>query len=140
MISTICKISILLCEIPENRAVEIMKKCHFNSRKYTSASSFSGCFHRILSKAIISLPTCYEHVQPFEKTLIGGFSCVRNRLAYDSRILFPKGEDRKFWKDLKLTYKVRNQENNILEEKRITTKIFYSTRYTHQYLKNKRVI
>ena len=35
------------------------------------------------SKCLIALPTAPEHVRVFEKTLIGGFSCVNTRLAFD---------------------------------------------------------
>ena len=93
---------ILLCKIFENRGTEIMKKCLYDPCKRTSTSLLSGCFHRFLSKAIISLPTYAKHVELFEKTLIGGFSYVTARLAFDSSILFWRGEDVKFRKDLKL--------------------------------------
>ena len=92
----------LHCKIFENCATEIMKKCLYNPCKCTSTSLLSGCFHRFLSKAIISLQTNAEHVELFEKTLIGSFSCVTAMLAFDSSILFWKGEDVKFRKDLKL--------------------------------------
>ena len=60
----------------ENRAKEMMKKFPYSPRKCTSVSSLSGCIHRYLSKAIISLPTQAEFVDVFEKTLIGGFTCL----------------------------------------------------------------
>ena len=94
--------SILLCKIFENRATEIMKECPYDPCKSTSTSLLSGCFHRFLSKAIISLTICAKHVELFEKTLIGGFSCVTARLAFDSSTLFWRDEDGKFRKDLKL--------------------------------------
>ena len=35
----------------------------------------------------MALPTDGEHVRVFEKTLIGGFSYVNIRLAFDTQIL-----------------------------------------------------
>ena len=35
------------------------------------------------------MPTKYEHVEIFEETVIGGFSCVNTRLAFNSQILLP---------------------------------------------------
>ena len=42
--------TIILCEIFENRAVEMMKKTSYNPRKCTSASSLSGCMHRFFQR------------------------------------------------------------------------------------------
>ena len=36
---------------------------------------------------MIALPTDAEHVKDFEKTLIGGFSCINNTLDFDTQIL-----------------------------------------------------
>ena len=46
-----------------------------------------GCVHRNKSKCCIALPTDADFVRVFEKTLIGGFSCVNTRLAFDTNIL-----------------------------------------------------
>ena len=78
---------ILLCEIIENRFKKMHKKFGFNPRKCNSASSLSGCVQRNQSKVIISLPTNYEHAETFEKTLIGGYSCVNNRIGFDTELL-----------------------------------------------------
>ena len=59
----------------------------FNPRKCSSASSFSSCVHRDKSKCCIALRTDAEHVRVFGKMLIGGFSCVNTRLAFDTEIL-----------------------------------------------------
>lgn len=42
----------------------------------------------------MALPTDAEFVRVFEKTLIGGFSCINARLAFDTDILVkdPKNE------------------------------------------------
>ena len=42
-----------------------------------------------MSKIILALPTKYEHVEIFEETVIGSFSCVNTRLAFDTLILLP---------------------------------------------------
>ena len=48
-----------------------------------------------ISKCMIALPTDAEHVRVFEKTLIGSFSCVNTRLAFDTEILIKdKGNER----------------------------------------------
>ena len=80
---------IILCEIFESRAQFVNDKFEFNPRKCNSARSFSGCVQRDKSKCIIALPTQTEHVELFQKTLIGRFSCVNTRLAFDSQILLP---------------------------------------------------
>ena len=49
-------------------------------------------------------------MQMFERTLIGGFSCVSTRLAFDSKILLPKDEDIK-------------RQQNVDEDKRFMSKI-----------------
>ena len=36
----------------------------------------------------------YEHVEIFEETVIGGFSCVNTRLAFDTQILLPNLPDK----------------------------------------------
>ena len=80
---------ILLCEIIENRFEKMHKKFGFNPRKCNSASNLRGCVQRNQSKVIIALPTNYEHAEIFEKTLIGGYTCVNNRIGFDTEILLP---------------------------------------------------
>ena len=48
--------------------------------------SVAGCVHSDKSKCFIALPIDAKHVRVFEKTLIGGFSCVNTRLALDTEI------------------------------------------------------
>ena len=79
--------TIVLCEIFEQHSSHLQNLFKFNLRKCNSASSSSGCVHRDKSKCCIALPTDTEHVRVFEKTLIGGFSCVNTRLAFDTEIL-----------------------------------------------------
>ena len=76
--------TIILCEIFEQRSAPLQKMFKFNPKKCNSASSFSGCVHKDKSKCLIALPTDAEQVKFFERTLIGGFSCVNTHLAFDS--------------------------------------------------------
>ena len=78
---------ILLTEIIESQFQAMQNTCGFNLRKYNLASSMSGCIEIEMSKVILELPTKYHHVEIFEETVVGGFSCVNTRLAFDSLIL-----------------------------------------------------
>ena len=100
----------------------MMKKFPYNPLKRTSASSLSGFINQYLSKVITSLPTQAEFVGIFERTLIGRFSCVNIRLAFDSKIIFLKEDAREKKEIFKLIYKIRNSELNIYEGKRLATK------------------
>ena len=42
-----------------------------------------------MSKIILALLKKHEHVEIFEETVIGGFSSVNTRLAFDSQNLLP---------------------------------------------------
>ena len=80
---------ILLCEIIENRFQQMQEKFGYNPRKCNSASTLNGCVQRNLSKVIIALPTKTEHAEVFERSLIGGYSCVNTRLGFDTEVLLP---------------------------------------------------
>ena len=67
---------ILLAEIIKNRFEDMFQRYHYNPRKCNSASTLIGCIQRDLSKVILTLPTCNDHVEVLEKTLTGGFSAV----------------------------------------------------------------
>ena len=82
--------TLILCEIFEQRASFLEKLFSFNPRKSNSASSFSGTVHRNKSKCNIVMPTNSEQIRVFEKTLIGGYSCVNTRMTFDTDI-FLKG-------------------------------------------------
>ena len=71
----------------ENRSELLKQIFTYNPRKCNSASSFSGCVQRNKSKCCIALPIDDEFIRVFAKTLIGGFSCVNTRLAFDTGIL-----------------------------------------------------
>ena len=75
--------TIILCEIFEQRSAHLQKMFKFYTKNCNSARSFSGCVHRGKSKCLIALPTDTEQVKLFEGILIGGFSCVNTRLAFD---------------------------------------------------------
>ena len=107
--------TVILCEILEQRSSNLQKLFKFNPRKCNSASSLGGCVHRDKSKCLIVLPTKAEHVRVFEKTLIGGFSCVNTRLAFDTQILLSNKENEKAIFDLEI-----NKQRQI---KRVSTKI-----------------
>ena len=109
--------TIIRCKIFENRAREMMCKFLYNPRKCISASSLSGCRHRFLSKSITVLPTQAEIVDLFEQTLVGGFRCLNTRLGFDSKSLLLKDSKNEPKENLKLIYKIRN------EDKRVVTKI-----------------
>ena len=95
----------------------MMCKFLYNPRKCISASSLSGCRHRFLSKSITVLPTQAEIVDLFEQTLVGGFRCLNTRLGFDSKNLLLKDSKNEPKENLKLIYKIRN------EDKRVVTKI-----------------
>ena len=78
---------ILLTERTESRLQAMQNTYGFDPRKCNSASSMSGCIENEMSKFILALPTKHKHVDIFEETVIGGFSCVNTRLALDSQIL-----------------------------------------------------
>ena len=89
--------TITLCEIFEQCSCRLQQSFKYNPRKCNSASFLSRCVQRDKSKCCIALPTDVEHVKLFEKTLIGAFSCVNTRLAFDTEILL---NDKKKWKVL----------------------------------------
>ena len=64
----------------------------FNPRKCNSASAFPGYTHRNKSKCNIVLPLHAEAIQMFEKTLIGGYSCINTEIFLkdpeNERVLF----------------------------------------------------
>ena len=121
--------AILLSEIMESEFQAMQNTYGFNPRKCNSAGSMSGCIEREMSKIIFALPTKYHHVKIFEKTVIGGFSCVNTRLAFDSQILLSNLADKihleknpmnKYF-NCKVVYNLKM--NNEKVKKRVITKI-----------------
>ena len=127
---------ILLCEIIENRFQKMQDKFGFNPRKCNLASTLSGCVQRDQSKVIISLPTNFKHAEIFEKTLIGGFTCVNTRIGFDAEVLLPNFEkkgysnmniDESFQayknQNYKVAYKIKLDNDPIDYERRVISKI-----------------
>ena len=94
--------TLILCKIFEQKASLLEKLFKFNPRKCNSASSFSGTVHRNKTKCNIVMPTNTKQIRVFEKTLIGGYSCVNTRMAFDTE-LFLKDLDNK-----KVIFKTRD--------------------------------
>ena len=125
---------ILLCEIIENRFEKMNKKFGFNPRKCNNASTLSGCVQRNQSKVIIALPTNYLHAEIFEKTLIGGFTCVNNRLGFDTEVLLPNFDDYSKMdidesfqayknQEYKLGYNIKLDDDELSSQRRVISKI-----------------
>ena len=79
----------------------------------------SGCIEIEMSKIILALPTKLEHPEIFEQTVIGEFSSVNTRLAFNLQILLPNLE---FKDDL-----VRNPMN-----KNFNYKIIYNLKMNNK--------
>ena len=77
----------LLCEIFENCFQIMYEKNMYKPRKINSAGKLSGCIQKDQSKIVLALPTKNNVIDVFEKTIIGGFSCVNTRLSFDTEIL-----------------------------------------------------
>ena len=103
--------TIILCEIFEQRSSLLQKIFNYNPRKCNSASSFSGCVHRSKSKCCIAPHTDAEHVRAFEKTLVGGFTCVNTRLAFDTDVLLNDNNQEKVLFDIDIDGKKTSKEN-----------------------------
>lgn len=101
------------------------KNWKFNPRRCNSVSTLSGCIHRSQGKFIIALPTIAEIIELSEKTLIGGFSSVNTRLAFDTYILMrnSNNEESIKRKDLKVGYNLKNKKTNNYKDKRIASNI-----------------
>ena len=76
----------ILCKIFESRSALLQKLFKYNAKKCNSVSSFSGCVHRLKSKCKIVLPTDAEIVRNFEKRVMGGYSCINTRMAFDTNV------------------------------------------------------
>ena len=107
---------ILLCELIENRFQFMQDKYGFNPRKCNSASSLSGSIEREMSRVIISFPTNVEHLEIFEKTITGGFSCVNTRLAFDTTILLPKKSDGSRDLNFKCIYNINDEKKRVISK------------------------
>ena len=122
---------IFLCEICENRFQFMNNRYGFNPRKRNSASTLSGCIEREMSRVIIALPTSNEIVYIFEQSITVGFSCVNNRLAFDTETFLPNVIEQTNEKDNEIDRKDYNYKvcynlglnNEEMQPKRVTAKI-----------------
>ena len=87
----------ILCEIYERRSALLQKLFKYNAKKCNSASSFSGCVHRLKSKCKIVLPTDAEIVRVFEKTVMGEYSCINTRMAFDTNLLLKTPKTKRYF-------------------------------------------
>ena len=85
--------TLVLCVIFERSADMLQRLFKFNPRKCNSASAFSGYVHRDKSKCNIALPVNAETVRLFEKTLIGSYSGINTRLAFDTNLFLKDPEN-----------------------------------------------
>ena len=85
----------ILCEIFEERLGLLQKLFKFNPRKFNSTSSFSGCVQRLKSNCCIVLLTDAEFIRVFEKTVMGGYSCVNTRVRFDTEIFLKDPQNEK---------------------------------------------
>ena len=99
----------ILCEIFQKRASLLQILFKYNPRKCNSASGFSGCVQRLQSKCVIALPVDAEIIRVFEKTLIGGYSCVNTRNALDTEVFLKDVENEKAL----FKSKVKNNDKNM---------------------------
>ena len=85
----------ILCEIFEQRSPLLQKPFKFNAKKCNSVSTFSGCIQRRKSKCFIALPTDAEFIRVIEKTVMGGYSCVNTRMAFDTDLFLKDTKNEK---------------------------------------------
>ena len=116
---------ILLSVIFKNRFQFMHDRYGLNPRKCNSANTLSDCIEREMSR-VIALPTSNEVLDIFEQTITGGFSCVNNQLAFESKIFLPntKKKDDNYRKDceFKVVYHIK-LDNEKPQPKRVITKI-----------------
>ena len=117
--------AIMLCKIIWIKVSLMNKKWKFNPRRCNSVSTLIGCIHRSQGKFIIALPTIGEIIELSAKTLIGGFSLVNTRLAFDMYILMRNSNNGESInrKDLKVGYNLKNKKTNNYKDKRIASNI-----------------
>ena len=85
----------ILCGIFEKRPSLLQQLFKYNPRKCNSANASSGCVQRLKNKCLIVLPVDAEMIRVFGKTLIGGYSCVNTRLAFNTDIFLKDSEREK---------------------------------------------
>ena len=115
---------ILLMVITENRLQEMQNETSYNPRKINSANKQSGCIQREQSKCVLALPTNNCHVEIFEKTLSGDFSCVNTRLSFDTELLMPNLIEKDF--------NIMNIDQSFKAFKRDDLKLIYKEKFDDQ--------
>ena len=83
----------------ENRFQEMQNETGYNPKKINLASKLRGYIQREQSKSILDLRTNNFHVEIFEKTLSGVFSCVNTRLLFNTELLTPNLIEKDFNKN-----------------------------------------
>ena len=111
--------TLILCVAFERRSDMLQHLLKFKPRKCNSVSALSGYAHRNKSKCNIVLPQNAKVVKLFEKTVIGGYSCINMRLAFETevfskdleneRVLFTNGQGQVRWFSSKI---IKMDENN----------------------------
>ena len=114
---------ILLMVIIENRFQEVQNGTGYNPRKISSASKLR-CIQREQSECVLALPTNNCHVEIFEKTLSGDFSCVNTRLSFDTELLMPNLIEKDF--------NIMNIDQSFKAFKRDDLKLIYKERFDDQ--------
>ena len=106
---------ILLYKIFEHRSNIMQEIYGFNPSPCNSARTLDGCIQRNKPKVVLVLPTSPDVIQLFEKTVIGGFSCVNTRLACGNSFAKFSSKD----------FKKFNIDNSFKQRKRQDLKLIY---------------
>ena len=75
--------------------LHFFKNCLSAMLKNVIASALFLVVFRLKSKCKIVLPTDAEIVRVFEKTVMGGYSCINTRMAFDTDILLKHTKNKK---------------------------------------------
>ena len=119
---------ILLCKICENRFQFMNNSYVFNLIRCNSASTLNGCIEWEMSRVTIALPPSNEIVDVFEQSITEGFSCVNNRLVFDTEIFLPN------------VTKQTNDKDNEIDRKDYSYKVCYNLRLNNEEMQPKRII
>ena len=81
-----------------------------------------------MSRVTIALPPSNEIVDVFEQSITEGFSCVNNRLVFDTEIFLPN------------VTKQTNDKDNEIDRKDYSYKVCYNLRLDNEEMQPKRII
>ena len=104
----------------------MQERSGYKPKIINSASKFSGCIQTEKSKIILALPTNNTQMEAFDKTVVGGFSCVNTRLSFDTEILMRNLTKR--------DYRAMNIDKSFKTFKRNDLKVAYLLRLSTCYL------